>query len=70
VQVDRYAAAIIRHRYRFVRVDRDYDGVAMTGERLINGVVDDLEDHVVQTGAIIGVADVHARPLSNGLEAL
>jgi hypothetical protein len=27
-------------------------------------------DHVVQAGAVFGVADVHARALAHGLEAL
>ena len=42
-------------------------GVA--GLRLVDRVVDDLEGHVVQAGAVIGVADVHARPLAHGVEA-
>jgi hypothetical protein len=32
----------------------------MTGQRLVDRVVHDLEDHVVQAGAVIGVADVHS----------
>ena len=46
----------------------DLGGVA--GERLVDGVVDDLVDHVVQAGAVVGVADIHARPLAHGVEAL
>jgi UDP-N-acetylenolpyruvoylglucosamine reductase len=42
----------------------------MAGQRLVDGVVDDLVDHVVQAGAVIGVADIHARPLAHGLQAL
>ena len=44
--------------------------VAMAGQRLVDGVVDDLVDHVVQAGAVVGVADIHARPLAHGIEAL
>ena len=44
--------------------------VGMAGERLVDAVVDDLVDHVVQAGAVVGVADVHARPLAHGVEAL
>ena len=44
--------------------------VGVAGERLVDGVVDDLVDHVVQAGAVIGVADIHARPLAHGIEAL
>ncbi len=42
----------------------------MSGERLVDGVVDDLENHVVQTGAIVGVANVHPRSLTDRFEAL
>ena len=49
-------------------VTRDF--LAVAGERLVDGVVDDLEHHVVQAGAVIGVADVHAGALADGLEAL
>ena len=42
---------------------------AEAGERLVDGVVDDLVDEVVQA-AHAGRADVHAGPLADGLEAL
>ena len=48
-----------------VTVDRR--GVA--GHRLVDRVVDDLPDEVVQA-ALVGRADVHARPAADGLEAL
>ncbi len=41
----------------------------MAGQRLVDGVVHHLVDHVVQAGAVIGVADIHARPLAHGVEA-
>jgi hypothetical protein len=48
----------------------------MAGQRLVDGVVDHLVDHVVQAGAVIGVADIHAgrlrtasRPLSTLMES-
>ena len=43
-------------------------GVA--GQRLVDRVVDDLVDHVMQARAVIGVADVHPRPLAHRVEAL
>ena len=45
------------------------DAVAIAGQRLVDGVVDDLVDHVVQARAVIGVADIHARALAHGVEA-
>ena len=49
-------------------VTDDLGGVA--GQRLVDGVVDDLVDHVVQARAVVGVADIHARPLAHRVEAL
>jgi hypothetical protein len=42
----------------------------MTGQGFVDRVVHDLEDHVVQTGAVIGVADVHPGPFAYGIKAL
>ena len=42
--------------------------VAMTGQSFVDGVVDDLENHVVQTGAVIGVTDVHSGSFSDCVE--
>src|SRR5712664_2773207 len=50
-------------------MDDQLDGGRMTGERLVDGVVDHLVDQVVQPlGA--GAADVHVRALAHRLEAL
>ena len=62
------AAAVVAHRHRAVGAERDVDAVAVTGERLVDGVVHDLEDHVVEARAILGIADVHARALAHRLE--
>ena len=59
------AATIIRNGDRSVSVDGYADAVAVTGEGLVDGVVDGLEDHVVQAGTIIGITDVHARALAH-----
>ncbi len=69
VNVDRNAAAVVAHRDRAVGVEYDLDGGGVAGERFVDGVVDDLVDHVMQAGAVIGVADIHARPLAHGIEA-
>ena len=51
-------------------MDRDDDVVAVAGQRLVDRVVDHLEHHVVQPGAVLRVADVHARTLAHGLQPL
>jgi hypothetical protein len=70
LDADRDAAPVVDHADRAVAVDRHLDVIAESGQRLVDRVVDDFENHVMQTGSIIGVADVHARPLANGLESL
>ena len=70
VDADRDAAAVIGHGARAVGVQRHRDRVAIAFERLVDRVVDDLVDHVVQAGAVIGVADIHARPLAHRVEAV
>ena len=49
-------------------MDRDVDEVVAAGERLVDGVVDDLVDEVVKA-ARTGRADVHPGAEPDGLEA-
>jgi hypothetical protein len=63
------AAAIVRHGHGAVLVQRDGDLRGVAGQRLVDGVVHHLVDHVVQARPVVGVADVHARPLAHGVEA-
>ena len=56
--------------HRAVGVERHGDEVGVAGQRLVDGVVDDLVDHVVQARAVIGVADIHAGALAHRIEAL
>jgi hypothetical protein len=69
VDVDRHAAAVVAHRGRAVAVQDHLDPVAIARERLVDRIVDDLVDHVMQAGAVVGVADIHARTLAHGFEA-
>jgi len=66
---DRDAAPVVGDGDGVVGVDGDGDRRAVARDGLVDGVVDDLVDEVVQA-ARPGGADVHARPLANGLEAL
>ena len=43
--------------------------LGVAGKHLVDGVVNDLVDHVVEARAIIGIADVHARTLTHRVEA-
>ena len=70
VDVGGDAAAIVAHGAGAVGIERDHDFLGEAGQRLVDGVVDDLVDHVMQARAVVGVADIHARPLAHGIEPL
>ncbi len=65
----RDAAAIILDGHRAVGVQNDLDEVAMAGERLVDRIVGDFEHHVVEAGAVVGVADIHSGPFADRVEA-
>ena len=68
MHVDRNAAAVVAHRNRSIDMNRHFNLVAKTGEMFVDRIIENLENHVVQT-ALIRVADVHARALSDCFEA-
>jgi hypothetical protein len=70
VHPDRDAAAVVLDRDGIVGVDRDGHVIRVADLRLVDRVVDELEDHVVEAGDVVGVPDVHAGALPNGLQAL
>ena len=70
VDIHRNATAVVTHTDRLIRVNGDGDFAAVPGQGFVNRVVDHLEHHVVQTAAIVGIADVHTRPLAYGIQAL
>ena len=65
VHARRDAATIIFDRDRSVGIQFDQHQIAMSSERFVDRVVRYFEHHVVQTAAVIGVADIHSRPLAN-----
>lgn len=69
VDVHRNAAAVVRHRYRAIHVDLDHDVIGVACQGLVDRIVDHLEHHVVQAGAVVHIADVHSGALADGFEA-
>ncbi len=67
--VDRDSTAVIGDRDGLVGMNGDDYPVTVTGKRLIDGVVDHLENHVVQTRAVIGVSDVHTGAFPHRVQA-
>ncbi len=70
MDVDWNAATVVDDRHALVGVHDHLDLGAVTGQCFVDGVVDHLEHHVVQTGAVFGVADIHAGPFAHGIQAL
>ena len=70
MHVGRDAAAIVGHRAGTVGIQRDGHMGGVARQRLVDGIVDHLVDHVMQTGPVIRVADIHARPFANRIQAL
>src|SRR5690606_39047831 len=57
--------AVVGDRHRTVLMDGDHNIVGVAGQGLVDGVVHHLEHHVVQAGAVVDVADVHAGALAH-----
>ncbi len=68
VRVDRDAATVVDDAHTAIREHRHEDRVGVTGQCLIDGVVDDLVDQVVESSRP-GGPDVHAGALAHGFEA-
>ena len=69
VDVDRDAAAVVDDAHRAVFADEHLDVIGVTGESLIDGVVDDLVHQVVETAGA-GGPDVHAGALAHRFQSL
>ena len=69
VLLDGDAAAVVDDGAAVVGVKGDDDLLGVAGDRLVDGVVHDLVDEVMEAAGA-GRADVHARALADGLEAL
>ena len=67
---DGNAAPVVADGHAGIRVNRDRNRVRVTGQSLVDAVVDDLVDHVVQATAIVGVTDIHPRTFAHGFQAL
>jgi hypothetical protein len=70
VDIGRDAATIVLDTDRSVGVQGDQHAVAMPRQRLVDCIVAHLEHHVVEARSVVGIADVHARPFADCVEAL
>src|SRR5690606_22307601 len=67
--VDGDTATVVRHRRRSVGVEADLDGVGLAGQRLVDGVVDDLGEQLVVAVDPGAALHVHGRTLADALQA-
>ena len=67
MDIDRDAAAVVRHGDGIVDVDDDFDVVAVAGERFVDGVVHDFIDKMVET-TLMCVANIHGRAFADGFQ--
>jgi hypothetical protein len=70
VDIDGNSAPIVRDGDGLIGVDRNDNTIAKSGQGFVDGVVDDLENHVVQAGAVIGISDVHSGALPHRFKPL
>ena len=69
VDAGRNAASVVGDGAGAVGVEGHGHELRMARQRLVDGVVDHLVDHVMEAGAVVGVADIHARALAHRVEA-
>ena len=62
------ATAIILHGHGTVGVQRHRHIIGITCERLVDGVVDNLVDHVMEARAVVRIADIHTGTLADRIE--
>ncbi len=62
------ATPVIIDRDRVIAMQDNVDFIAMACQRLIDGIIDHLEHHVMQSGAIIGVTDIHTGTLAHRIK--
>ena len=67
MRVDGDAATVVAHSDGVIGVKLHLDPVGMARDGLVHGVVEDLGHHVMQR-AVVGAADIHARPLAHGFK--
>ena len=65
MDVDRHAASIVGHRERAILVDSHVDALGMTGQRFVDGVVDDFVSQMIGPTRL----RVHAGTSAYGIEA-
>ena len=68
VDIHRDATTVIGNGHRLIAVQDNGNFLAITSQRFIDGIVNHLKHHMVQTGTIIRITDVHTRTLAHRIQ--
>ena len=68
VNIDRNTAAVITNGCRPVGIKDNFGFITITSQSFINGIIKNFINHVVQTRAVIGIADIHPRTFAHGVQ--
>ena len=69
LNVNRDAASVVRNANAVSLLNGHLNVITEAGQRLINGVINDLVDQMMQTARARG-ADIHTRTFADGLQPL
>lgn len=68
VDARRNTTAVILHRYRVIRMNSNDNIFTIACERFVDSVVHHLEYHVMQTGSVIRITDIHPRAFTDRIQ--
>jgi len=68
VHTDRNTAAVVADGGRAVGIEDDFGLIAIAGQRFVNRIVQHFVNHVMEAGAVIGIADIHTRAFANRVQ--
>ncbi|OAV74332.1 hypothetical protein Barb7_02180 [Bacteroidales bacterium Barb7] len=68
VEIDRNASPVVNDGHRVILVDKYINVLAMTCQRLVNGVIHDLVNQMMKS-LFADVANVHGRPFAHGFQS-
>ena len=64
----RNTAAVIADRDRPIAIHRHLDTVTDAGQGFVDRIIDDFINHMVQSRSVIGISDIHAGSLADGVQ--
>ena len=69
VHADRNTTAVVANGCGTVRIKNNFGLITITGQSLINGVIQHLIYHMMKTRAVVRVTNVHSRTLTHRIKS-